>query len=279
MPTAPETPAVSVLMGVLYRREDTGALKRSVDSILNQTFSELEFLICDDGSSPAAKAFLDRTAGEDPRVRLIRTNGRTDLASKLNACFREARGSYLARMDDDDRSLPERFEKQIRALEQHPGIAFVGSGVRLIRSGSVWGSRSFPEFPQVKDFYHTQPFIHPALMFRREALEAGGGYSEASRQFLCEDYDLLLRMYAKGLRGMNLRENLLDYTIPATAKGGRRMSHRWNEAVTRYQRFRELKLLPGAWPYVIRPLAVGLLPNAILERIKAKNMIKKEEKK
>ncbi len=67
-----------------------------------------------------------------------------------------------------------------------------------------------------------------------------------------------------------MQEALLDYTLPTTAKSGRRMCHRWNEAVTRYQRFRELKRLPKAWPYVIKPLAVGLVPQGALEKMKRK---------
>ena len=113
-----------------------------------------------------------------------------------------------------------------------------------------------------------QPYIHPTLLFRREALAAVGGYSEEKHCILCEDYDLLLRLYAQGYSGANLQERLFDYTVPATAKGSRRMCHRWNEAVTRYRRFRQLGVLPGALPYVVKPLAVGLLPEPILRRWK-----------
>ena len=114
----------------------------------------------------------------------------------------------------------------------------------------------------------TQPYIHPTLMFRKEALDAVGGYSENKRQVLCEDYDLLLRLYVKGYRGMNLQEDLLEYTLPSTAKGNRKMCHRWNEAVTRWSRFRELGVLPRALPYVLKPLAVGLVPEFLLKGVK-----------
>ena len=261
-------PQISVLMGVLWRRETLELLRRSVDSILAQTVTELELLICDDGSSPAAAALLDAYSEKDPRVRLVRPGNKLDLASKLNACLAEARAPLIARMDDDDRSLPERFQKQLELLAARPDIAFVGSNALLIRNGEVCGERVFPALPQVTDFYMTQPFLHPALMFRREALDAVGGYSEGKRQLLCEDYDLLLRLYARGYRGMNLQEDLLEYTIPATAKGNRRMRHRWNETVTRWERFRELGALPCALPYVLKPLAVGLLPEKMLEHMK-----------
>ena len=196
-PQLGEGPRISVIMGVLCGKERRELLQRSVSSILEQSFGDFEFLICDDGSAAEAKALLDGYAEADPRVRLIRPGDKLDLASKLNACLPAARGYYIARMDDDDRALPERFQKQAEALDADPGIAFAGSCVWLVRRGERCGERMLPEYPQVKDFYLTQPFIHPALLFRKAVLEEVGGYSEGKRQVLCEDYDLLLRLYAE----------------------------------------------------------------------------------
>ncbi len=266
-----EAPSVSVLMGVYYQKEDLSLLRRSVDSILRQDWKDLEFLVCDGGSRREVCLLLDSFAAEDPRLRLIRGGGRHDLASKLNACLREARGSFIARMDDDDCSHKDRLSKQLKALEDHPEAGFVGSGVYLFRAGRCVGEQKLPQWPEVRDFYMVQPYIHPTLVFRREALEAVEGYSEDPLQVLCEDYDLLLRLYAAGYRGMNLQEPLLDYTVPLTAKGNRKMRHRWNETVTRYRRFRQLGLLPGAAPYVVKPLAVGLVPEKLLGRLKRKS--------
>lgn len=265
-------PLLSVLMGVLYRREDTALLRRSVQSIVSQTYPCWELLICDDGSAEAARQILEAFAERDPRIRLIRPGGLYGLAGKLNACLGEAKGTWIARMDDDDRSHPERFQKQLAFLEAHPDLAFVGSSAALWRGGVRVGVRVLPEYPLVEDFLFTQPFIHPALLFRREALLAAGGYSEDKRCVLCEDYDLLLRLYGQGMVGANLRECLLDYTLPENAKGHRRMVHRWNEAVTRWRRFRALGLLPGALPYVVKPIAAGLLPAGALRRAQQRHI-------
>ena len=263
-----ETPLISVLMGVYYRSHDTALLERSFRSILDQSVEQLELLICDDGSSPEAAALAERFAERDHRVRLIRPGGAYSLPCKLNACLRAARGDWIARMDDDDYSHPERLEKQLAYLREHPDTGFVGCSVNLQCAGRPAGVRQFPERPTVRDFYFVQPFIHPTLLFRRAVLEAVNGYSEDKRCILCEDYDLLLRLYAAGYPGANLQECLLDYTIPKTAKGSRKMSHRWNETVTRYRRFRELGVLPQAFPYVVKPLAVGMIPETLLKRLK-----------
>ena len=263
-----QRPLVSVVMGVWYHRSDTSLLQRSVNSVLDQTYEDFEMLICDDGSSADAMSYLDQLSKQDKRVKLIRPGDCTALSEKLNVCLQASQGKYIARMDDDDYSYPERFQKQITFLDSHPEMAFVGSNVRQIRNGRPCGERLLPEYPQVPDFYMTQPYIHPALMFRKVALAAVGGYSEDRRQVLCEDYDLLLRLYTAGYRGSNLQENLLDYTVSVKAKGSRKFRHRCNESVTRWARFRELGVLPKALPFVIKPLAVGLLPEAVLKKIK-----------
>lgn len=265
-----DKPLISVLMGVYYHKADLAPLERSVRSILTQTYRNFELLICDGGSSLEATQLLDLLAAEDKRIRLIREEIPADLAHKLNACLRYARGELVARMDDDDFSYPERFARQIECLEGHPHISFVGCNVGLRLEGRLTGKRLFPQFPNVKDFYMTQPFIHPTLMFRSDVLRYVGGYSEDTHCVLCEDYDLLLRLYAVGFCGANIQEVLFDYTIPASAHGSRRMCHRWNETMTRWRRFRELGVLPEAVPYVLKPLVVGMIPARLLEKIKEK---------
>lgn len=263
-----ETPLVSILMGTLYRSENVELLARAVRSIQDQTYSNWEFLICDDGSSPAALSYLDEAAAKDSRIRLIRGCPRYDLASKLNWCLSAARGEYIARMDDDDYSHPDRLLTQMDYLQNCSQAAFVGCIARLEREGQPAGLRRLPERPVIRDFYMTQPFFHPTLLFRRKILEEAGGYSETPRCMGCEDYDLLLRIYEAGHRGENIQKPLFTYTLPPLDSRKRTMALRWNEVKTRYVRFRALGLLPGALPYVVKPVAVGLIPERGLERMK-----------
>lgn len=261
---------VSVVMGVYYQRETIDLLKRAIQSILHQTYGDFEFLIADDGSTDEARKYLEDCAAHDKRIRLVRGVGRTDLATKLNACIRASKGKYIARMDDDDYSYPNRFLMQLEYLCAHPKVAFVGCNVEICRLPmfDVIGIKEFPENPTIQDFYMTQPFIHPSLMFRRASLQMVGGYSENKHQRLCEDYDLLLRMYTAGLCGANLQQALFTYSVPVAAKGNRRMKHRWYEAITRYKRFKDLRVLKQAWPYILKPVIVGLMPNSLLRIFK-----------
>lgn len=261
-------PEISVIMGIYYNRLGLDYLEHSIQSIRNQSFSDFELLICDDGSSSEAKTYLDQLQLEDQRIRLIRPGNAYDLAKKLNVCLKEARGMYIARMDDDDFSRFDRFRRQLEFLKMNPQIAFVGCNVNLIRDDKQIGKQLFPALPMVRDFFMVQPFIHPTLMFRTQVLREVNGYSEKATTLLCEDYDLLLRLYYAGYQGANLQQFLFDYTIPDSAKGRRTMRHRWNEVCTRFERFLELGQLPAAFPYVLKPLLVGMLPEKILYHIK-----------
>lgn len=264
---------ISVIMGIRYLRNDLMLLDRSIRSILDQTYQHFEFLICENGSTPAASRLLQQYAEQDCRIRLIAGSGLDRLAQKLNRCLKYSRGMWIARMDDDDYSSPERFERQIRWLSAHPNIAFTGCFVELEQDNSLIGVRKLPEFPKVKDFLFAQPFIHPALLFRREVLDVVGGYCEKTGCAGCEDYDLLLRLYEKGYAGANIQEPLFRYTLPPKGTCNRTMGMRVNEVRTRFARFQSLGLLPQYFPYVVKPIIVGLIPQPLLERIRARRQV------
>ena len=111
-------PIVSVLMGVYYRKTDLFFLKRSLKSLLVQSISDLEILICDDGSTEDACKYLSDMAQQDSRIQLIRTGKLFSLPEKLNACLTKATGTWIARMDDDDYAHVDRFECQIAFMKQ-----------------------------------------------------------------------------------------------------------------------------------------------------------------
>lgn len=114
------------------------------------------------------------------------------------------------------------------------------------------------------------PYIHPSLLFRREALEIANGYSEKKYCLLCEDYDLLLRLYSLGMRGANLQEILLDYSMTGVEQKRRKYRYRINEVIVRFLRFRDLGMLPNALPYVAKPIVVGLFPVSLINYLRKK---------
>ena len=119
---------VSVLMGI-YNCADT--LAESIESILNQTHSNIEFIMCDDGSTDNTYEIANKYAKKDSRIVLLRNEQNITLGPTLNKCLEHATGKYCARMDGDDVSVPDRFEKQVAFLESHPEFDAVGSFMQI----------------------------------------------------------------------------------------------------------------------------------------------------
>ena len=180
-----------------------------------------------------------------------------DIRAQMSLTDEDAWGKWLAEND----YTPESVREEIVNSYVDQELVKQGADSEGITADSA----------QVDQYVETMRGHYDSDTAWAEALEAVGGYSEDRHCLLCEDYDLLLRLYAKGFTGRNLPERLLIYTLPSTAKGSRTIVHRWNETVTRWRRFRELGVLGRAWPYVCKPLAVGLLPEHLLRRLKERH--------
>ncbi len=261
-------PEISVIMGV-YSNKDAKWLEESISSVLNQTFPDFEFIIYSDGSDAAVLKQLEQYAKQDKRIILLHNSINHGLAYSLNACIDVAKGKYLARMDDDDICMPERFAVQYAFLEKHPEVDFVGANVKLIDSDGVWGVRHMPEYPKKQDFLRYSPFVHPSIFIRRSIFEKAGNYRSSDETWRCEDYELFMRFWRMGCCGCNLREELLCYREDRDAYRKRKWKYRINEVKLRYRNFKEMGLLfPIGWAYVLRPIAAGIIPARLIFEIK-----------
>jgi glycosyltransferase involved in cell wall biosynthesis len=187
-------------------------LREAVNSILSQTFKDFEFIIIDDGSTDRSPELLASYARADKRVKLI-SRPNTGLTKSLNEGLHLARGEFVARMDGDDVSLPERFERQVDYLREHPEVDLVGSRVEFIDpDGNPINLK--PGLMMTHEEIDTAllrkgwPVVHPAVMMRRQAVLAIGGYSEAYPTN--QDHDLFLRLAEHG-KLANLPDVLLQY--------------------------------------------------------------------
>jgi len=200
-------PEVTVLLPV---RNGAGTLAEAAESILGQSFAGFELLIVDDGSSDGTAGVLERLAGEDRRVRVVRQEA-LGLVAALNRGVAEARGALIARMDADDVAAPGRLERQVTVMAGAPGVALLGSGWRVFGPD---GSTRRVVLPPSGDaglraaMAMGNALAHPTVMMRREAVVQAGAYRPA---FLhAEDYDLWLRLMDRhGLA--SVPEVLLDY--------------------------------------------------------------------
>lgn len=185
-----KNPRVSVLMSV-YNGEKH--LHQAVDSILNQTFKDFEFLIINDGSTDKTAQILQ--SNYDPRIKIINNDKNIGLTKSLNKGLKIARGKYIARMDADDISMPERLEKEVRLLERRKNVGLVGTYCLVINeNGKVFYEfkSSANEKILKKNLLAENQFTHGSAMFRRRCLEKAGDYREEF--VVAQDYDLWLRI-------------------------------------------------------------------------------------
>lgn len=214
-------PTVSVLIPV-YNAE--AYLAESIRSILNQTFSDFELILLDDASTDNSveiiKSFTDK------RIRFCQNEQNLGISGSRNRLMDLARGKYLAVMDNDDISLPQRLEKQVAFLEKHSNISIVGTWCRLFSNAAP---RSFlqkikkfivnfgwewhqPAAPDIKDALKGSVVMHSAAMLRREDLlkhniRYNQNYTPA------EDYDLWKQAFFAGLKLANIQEVLFLYHL------------------------------------------------------------------
>lgn len=261
-------PEISVIMGV-FNPNSKKQLLDAVQSILRQTFRDFELLICDDGSDAKQSAWIYELRTLDERVRVIRNTENRGLAFSLNRCIERATGKYLARMDADDIALPDRLAREYAFLEAHSEYDWVGCSAVLFDDAGIWGRTTRPKMPEQKDFLRFSPYIHPTVMFRQSVFENAEGYSEADKARRCEDYELFARLHYAGLRGFNLREELLYYRVDRYAYHKRPFRERLNETIVRYRLFLRLGILfPAGWIFALRPIAAMVVPHGILARVK-----------
>lgn len=261
-------PILSVITGA-YNATACPHFRESVESVLTQSFSDFEFIICDDGSTDGTYEALKQFAARDPRVRLLRNERNEGLAATLNKCLAVASGSYIARHDCDDFSERERFQKQIEYLEEHPDVDLLGTAAALFDESGIWAIEAFPQKVSNRDFLFTSPYKHGSVIFRREALLRANGYRVSKETRRTEDYDLFMRMQTF-CKGENLPEPLYRFCEDSAARKRRKYRYRIDEARVRARGFRLLGLMPRGIPYVIKPLIVGLLPQGLLLSLQKK---------
>jgi glycosyltransferase involved in cell wall biosynthesis len=201
---------VSVILPV-YNCEKT--VRRAVESILSQTYSDFELVIINDGSTDRTPVILPFL--RDKRIRILDQEN-CGLVASLNRGIQESKGKYIARMDGDDVALPERFEKQVDFMEKNPSVSVVGTTARVIYSDGTERIRRRPlDTAAIKrNIVKICPFCHSSVMIRREVLDRVGLYDsskDGSKKLLVEDYDLWVRILAAGYDLANLPDVLMTY--------------------------------------------------------------------
>jgi glycosyltransferase involved in cell wall biosynthesis len=204
-----ETQDISVVLPVFNAAQ---YLPSAIESILNQTYPNFELILIDDGSTDDSLSVIRRYQERDERVRVISRENR-GLISSLNEGVDQAKGTFIARMDADDISLPERFKSQIEFMKSHTECVALGTRAMLMDPDGldICPFLDVQAHEQIDAFHMDMQggaIVHPSAMIRRAALLKVGGYRQ---EFLhAEDIDLFLRLAETGQLA-NLPEVLIRY--------------------------------------------------------------------
>jgi len=203
-------PAVSILMPV---KNEGRFLSTALRSLSAQTLTDWELVVVDDGSTDDTPRILAEAACGDQRIRVLKSTG-VGLVSALNSGLSNCRAPLVARMDGDDISHPDRLAEQAAFLSAHDTVGLVACSFRHFPRHEVgmgmvgyeqWQNQLLTHEAIQADLFVESPFVHPSVMFRRQAVESVGGYRDMG---WAEDYDLWLRLAAAGTRFARLARTM-----------------------------------------------------------------------
>lgn len=257
-------PAISVIMSV---KNGADKLDKSITSILNQTFSDIEFVICDDGSTDNTLEILKKYSEKDGRIIVLHNDESQGLAYSLNKCIEASHSNILARQDADDWSDEKRFEIQYPFVINHPEYAIVGSQWYNVSGDGNLKLSDVKACPTAKDQIKGGLYMHPSWMMRKDMLAKVGYYTANKYTKRSQDYHLVMKVLAEGMPIYNLPEPLYYYTADDSTIA---RSIDWKKVKglmwIRYDSYKRNKLPLWAYFYVLKPLISNLIPKSIMVR-------------
>ena len=181
----------------------------SINSVLSQTYNNWELIMCDDASTDNTYEIAESYRNRFPdKIILIKNKNNSKLSFTLNHCLEYASGEYVARMDADDKSLPQRFEKQVNYLQTHSEVDLVGSAMQRFNEKGLVAVDKKPEHPDKYSLRKMIPFNHATIMTYKRVYDNLGGYVVSERTIRGQDYDLWFRFYHHDYKGDNLSDVL-----------------------------------------------------------------------
>ena len=254
-------PTVSVLMPVY--RTPSEYLRKAIDSVLNQTLTDLELVIVEDPSQETGETVV--AAFDDSRIKYHLNSERTGLVAQRNLALKLAQGAWIAKADSDDISEPDRLQSQTDYLNQNPTVGVVGSWLTIVDSdGQPTGMRRYPIEPESihRTFRRRNPIAQPTVCFRREIYDQFGGYPEGYP--VCQDYAYWSHLAVRGVRFANLTAPLVRYRQHSQSIKATRMCETLRATIEIKKRYwsKELSIIDHG--RILGEHALQLLPTGLV---------------
>lgn len=268
-----DNPLVSIIMGAYNCDKFVG---RSIDSVLNQTYTNWELIICDDASIDNTYSILKEYAEKDKRILILKNESNLKLAASLNRCLSVAKGKYVARLDADDECLKNRLKLQVEYLEKHKNIDVVGSSRILFNELGDYGIAHSNENPTKDTLLFDTPFAHPTIMMKKTTYDYLGGYNTEKDTMRCEDLDLWFRFYENGFVGKNLDIPLYRYHLSEDDYKKRSIKAAIGTTKVFVKGYKKIRIPFYKYVFALKPVIVAMIPNRIMYIIQKKRFETKE---
>ena len=244
-------------------------LRASIESILSQTFKDIEIIIVDD----CGKNDLDSITEEykDKRIRVIKNNKNIGLVESLNKAIAASKADILARMDTDDIADENRLEEQYNFMINHEEYSVVGTLANEFSKNNTTGVLGKPGEKTAKSLAYGDSIIHPSVMMRKKDIQSVGGYKNYKR---AEDLSLWFELVMKGFRLFVIDRVLLNYRVNEEDYSKRKLKTRGGEIKARLHYYRLTKAPVLAYLVIIKSIASSILPTRIVAFFRRKIILK-----
>ena len=253
-----EKPEISVIMSE-YNTDPT-LLRASIESIINQTFSNFELIIINDASNNDLSKITNEY--RDKRIRIYNNKTQNGLVYSLNKALSLSKGKYIARMDTDDYSYAERLEKQYTILENNQNIDILASRADLYDGAKIWGKTKEKGPIGIQELKKGNPICHPSVMMRKKIFNTLRKYPNKKR---CEDYALWIEAVINNFKIVILDETLIRYHLNKEDYRKKTLYKRMDYLRLLKQEY--LKLKPSRWEilkHYMKTIIAGVIPPVVL---------------
>lgn len=254
-----ENPLVSVIIACY---NGSNYIDSCLNSLVNQSYCNIEILICDDASIDDSFEKMVEWKNKDERIIILRNETTLFAATTRNKCIEISHGDFIMIQDVDDISKINRIEYLLQILNDDTKVDFVSSAMEAFdkKPEAIFRTmKHTAEYPTKYNFLWNLPFHHPATMFRKECIIAVGGYRVATETRRGQDYDMFMRMYAKGFRGRNIQEALYLFRFDNANIKRRTFKARIGEFEIRRKGFKAMGLMPWALPFLFKPFVAHIV--------------------
>lgn len=249
-----KTPKISVIMAEYNTKPEH--LKDSIKSILNQSFTDFEFIIVNDGSHTNLQDIV-KGLGGDSRIRIVNNPENKGLVYSLNNAINHSKGDYLVRMDTDDIALKNRIETLYNFALSHPEYSVIGSTAIEFSSTKEKGILGKPGIKSSKDLMTGNVPIHPSVIMKKSDILEVGGYPDFDR---AEDLALWCELLLSEKKIYTIDRSLLKYRVEDVDYNKRTLRKRKGEIKARLHYYPKLNAGPVEYLYIAKSIIAGLTP-------------------